>query len=117
MIMAKGIQSWLEKFKNGWKKGEVDEVLALFTDDVEYWETPSEKLEPEELREEWNGVQQQEDIELDTEVFSSNGNKYTVQWELSYTECGEITELRGVYLIKLNSEGRCYEFWQYCQSE
>lgn len=111
------IQEWLQQFKAGWKEGEIDKVLSLFTENVEYWETPSKKLKPKELIEEWKNVQQQEEVELSTEIFSENEDKYTVQWELSYQQEGQITELKGVYLIKLNSEGKCYEFWQYCQKE
>lgn len=111
------IQEWLHQFKEGWKKGDIDKVLSLFTGDVEYWETPSQKLNSKEMREEWKSVQQQEEIELNTEVFSGDGDKYTVKWELTYKQEGQKTELKGVYLIKLNSEGKCYEFWQYCQNE
>jgi ketosteroid isomerase-like protein len=109
------IEAWLQEFKKNWKERNVDEVLDLFTEDVDYWETPSEKLGPEELREEWESVKEQEDIQLDFEVFSRDKGKYTVQWELSYIEDGEENELKGVYLIKLNKEGKCEEFWQYCQ--
>ncbi len=111
------IEAWLQGFRKNWKKGNVDRVLQLFTDDVEYWETPSEKLDPKELRKEWESVKEQEDIQLDFEVFSGDGEKYTVQWELSYIKDEEKNELKGVYLIKLNKEGKCEEFWQYCQSE
>lgn len=111
------ISTWLQKFKQNWKKGNVDKVLELFTDDVDYYETPSTKLENEELRREWKNVKQQEEISLDLELFSSTENRHTVQWELSYTQDGEENNLKGIYLIKLNQEGKCKEFWQYCQSE
>ncbi|MFB6099946.1 MAG: nuclear transport factor 2 family protein [Candidatus Nanohalobium sp.] len=111
------IQDRLNQFKKCWKKGDIDKVLNLFTEDVEYWEAPSQKPGPEELRHEWESVMDQEDIELETEVFSSQERKHTVQWKLSYVQEGERTELDGFYLIKLNSEGKCYEFWQYCQLE
>ena len=83
-----------------------------------YYETPEERLgSKDEIREEWRGVKDQEDIELETKVFCNEGNKYTVQWSLSYTENGEENNLNGIYLIKLGSEGKCTEFWQYCQLE
>jgi ketosteroid isomerase-like protein len=110
------IQDWLQSFRKNWKRGNVEEVLQLFTDDVDYWETPSKKLDLEELREEWKTVKEQEDIRLKFEVFSQDKNKYTVQWELSYIKDGEKSELKGVYLIKLNKEGRCEDFWQYLNS-
>lgn len=111
------IATWLEKFKQNWKNGNIDSVLEMFADDVDYYETPSTKLETEEIRREWNEVTKQEDIKLDTEIFSSEANKHTVQWHLTYVQNGEKTELKGIYLIKLDENGKCTEFWQYCQSE
>ena len=111
------INEWINKFKQNWKNKNIEEVLNLFTEDVDYYETPTQKLEPEELRKEWETVKQQEDISLDLEIFSSTEHKHTVQWELTYTQDGERTEMEGVYLIKLNSNGKCHEFWQYCQNE
>jgi ketosteroid isomerase-like protein len=111
------IKEWLQEFRENWKNQEVEEVLELFTDDVTYYETPTEKLSPEELEQEWKEVKQQEDIQLELDLFSSDGNKHTVQWELSYRSKGEKNHLKGIYLIKLNENGKCKEFWQYIQQE
>lgn len=112
------IEKWVEEFKQGWKSKDIDSVLDLFTDDVEYYETPFEKLEDkEELREEWKSVRDQEDIRIETEIFSRDQDKFTVKWGLSYREKGEENCLKGIYLIKLNSQNKCCEFWQYCQLE
>jgi hypothetical protein len=43
--------------------------------------------------------------------------KFTVKWGLSYREDGEENNLKGIYLIELNQENKCVEFWQYCQAE
>jgi len=52
----------------------VDRVLELFADEVEYYETPTPELESkEEIRNEWRNIRSQENIEIDTEVFSSAG--------------------------------------------
>lgn len=110
------IEKWLEKFEESWKAGNVDEVLDLFTDGVEYHETPFQKLEGAELRSEWEGVESQQDIDLEFDVFSKNEEKYTIQWSLKYTEEGELNRLKGIYLIKLDSSNKCYEFWQYCET-
>lgn len=110
------IEEWLQEFRENWKNKDVEKVLSLFTEDVTYYETPSQKLEPGELEKEWKGVKEQEDIRLELELFSSSGNKHTVQWELSYRSKGEKNHLKGIYLIKLNDKGKCTEFWQYCQS-
>lgn len=111
------IEKWLEKFRESWKSGDVDNVLNLFAEDVEYHETPFLKLEGDELRSEWEGVKEHRDIDLDFEVFTEKDGRYTVQWSLSYKQNGERRRLKGVYLIELNSENRCREFWQYCETE
>jgi len=42
-------------------------------------------------------------------------DSHTVKWHLEYTQDSERKVLNGVYLIKLNDEGKCTEFWQYCE--
>lgn len=116
--MPDDINQWLENFKRNWKQKNVDKVLELFSPEVEYHETPTRKLETrEEIREEWEGIREQEDIKLDLEVWSKDENKYTVKWHLEYTQNSERKLLNGIYLIKLNKKAKCTEFWQYCQIE
>lgn len=112
------IQAWLRKFKQGWTDADVESVIDLFTDDVVYYENPSKQIrDKEELRQEWRSVREQEDIQLDLNVFSEANGKFTVQWELEYTWNSQKKQLKGVYLIKLNEKNQCTEFWQYCQDE
>ena len=111
------ITDWLEKFKNNWEEKQPEKVLELFTEDVKYFERPDQVLEKDEIRSEWENIKQQEDIELNTKLFSEDSNRFTVQWNLSYKKNGEKTELNGIYLIVLDDRGLCEEFWQYCQSE
>lgn len=111
------IDQWLNRFEQAWKDKDVEKVVKLFTEDVDYFETPLQKIEADQLEKEWETVKQQEDIELSTEVFSEASNRYTVQWSLSYRENGEKKELDGIYLIVLDDRGLCKEFWQYCQIE
>jgi ketosteroid isomerase-like protein len=112
------IQQWLKQFKKAWKTKDTDQVLKLFTEDVKYHETPTRTLEPSEIEQEWQTINKQQNIQLETTVFSAAENKHTVQFNLSYyREDGEKVNLKGIYLIKLNSKGKCKEFWQYCQSE
>ena len=42
------IDTWIESFKQGWLDKDIDAVLNLFADDVDYWETPFEQLENKE---------------------------------------------------------------------
>ncbi|MEI8344193.1 MAG: hypothetical protein WCF93_04550 [Candidatus Moraniibacteriota bacterium] len=38
------INDWLAKFVNAWKTHDINAVFVLFAKDVEYWETPFDKL-------------------------------------------------------------------------
>ena len=81
------IEDWLEKFKKSWINHEVESVLELFEDGVEYWETPFQKVDSfEELKGEWGYVKTQKNIQLDYKVFDSNGKKHSVIWELRYID-------------------------------
>ncbi|MEF8880865.1 MAG: nuclear transport factor 2 family protein [Candidatus Nanohaloarchaea archaeon] len=112
--MGKDIHAWLSDFKEAWIEKNVDEVMEIFTDDVDYFETPFIEFEnKKELRDEWNSIEDQKDIDLDLEIFNSEGEKHTVLWSLEYKNCGEAFISKGVYLIKLNSENKCYQFAQY----
>ncbi|QGA80085.1 YybH family protein [Candidatus Nanohalobium constans] len=116
--MGRDIRKWLQKFEKSWKSQDVESVLELFTGDVVYYETPTQKLESkDEIREEWEGIESQKDIELDFEVFSADEEKFTVKWSLSYFQNGKQRDLNGIYLIGLNKENKCFEFRQYCQLE
>ncbi|MDY6768533.1 MAG: nuclear transport factor 2 family protein, partial [Candidatus Nanohaloarchaea archaeon] len=84
--MGGSIDGWLEQFREAWISHDIDAVLDLFTDDVDYYETPFEQLEgKDEIREEWKAVLHQEDIGLSLELYASDDNRHVVQWELEYT--------------------------------
>ncbi len=106
------IEPWLEKFREAWANHDVDAAMALFAEDVEYWETPFKKLSSlAEVRSEWEGVVNQHDIKVDTRVFSEQDGRYAVAWQLSYrNEQGITRELAGTYLIVLNDSGLCTYF-------
>jgi ketosteroid isomerase-like protein len=106
------INQWLEAFNTNWSAHNIDAVMDLFTDDVEYWETPHYKLDSKDhLRQEWQAVLTQQDIQLHTEVFnSSQDNRHAVIWQLSYARDGELRESAGTYLIGLDDNGLCNFF-------
>lgn len=108
------IKNWLQTFNNAWSSYNVDKILSLFDPDVEYWETPSKKLQSfEELRSEWREIKRQNDIELTTSIYSSCENKHTVFWKLQYTDNdNKVCLWSGTYLITLNNKGLCIYFHQ-----
>ncbi|MEI7621052.1 MAG: hypothetical protein WCJ51_00795 [Candidatus Moraniibacteriota bacterium] len=107
------INDWLIDFTTAWKKHEIDKVLTLFAQDVEYWETPFDKLASfSQLKSEWEGIKNQKNIEILWEVFSMDENKYTVKWSLGYVDRNNVAKsFKGIYLIKLNSDNKCTYFF------
>jgi hypothetical protein len=112
------IEGWMKKFRERWIAKDIDGVIELFADDVEYFETPYQEIEDlEALREEWKSIRNQEDINLSYEIYSRDGSKFTVKWDLKYSQDQDWNHLKGIYLIELNEENKCVKFWQYLQSE
>jgi len=110
-----GIEEWMERFEHAWTQQDIDAVLDLFTPGVEYHETPTQELEDRDaVRNEWEAIHDQQDIELDWSVYASDGDRHTVRWELDYINEGNQHHLAGIYLIELDDEGHCTTFWQYC---
>lgn len=108
------INEWLKEFKAGWTAKDIDRVIDLFTDDVEYWETPFKKLENKnDVRDEWQAIIMQSEIDINLSVYSSESSRYAVVWSLSYIDSKSVTQnWAGVYLIELNENAKCVYFYQ-----
>lgn len=108
------IEHWLQKFKSAWIEKDVDKVMGLFSDDVEYWENPYKQLAGKEaIRAEWEIVRSQEHMQLEMTVYSREVNQHTVLWQLSYTdEQQTVSSWSGLYLIELDRTGKCTYFYQ-----
>ena len=106
------INEWLEKFISAWKAHDIETVLGLFADNIEYWETPFRRLaDLDEIKKEWQIIRNQKDIQIAYDVFSKEGDNYTVRWELQYNDSNNLRNLKGVYLITLDSENKCNYFF------
>lgn len=108
------INEWLELFRTGWVTKDVEKVMELFTDDVEYWETPHKRLHGKsDIENEWKAIFKQQNIELNFEVFSSSNDKHTVLWQLMHRDDDyETQSWAGTYLIALDEAGNCNYFHQ-----
>lgn len=112
------ISSWLEKFKDLWVSKDLQGVMALFSEDVVYFETPFLQLKSKkEILDEWRAIAEQEEINLNYSVFSKINNKSAVVWNLSYKLDGQILSRKGTYLIELDNKGLCKYFHQTCEGQ
>lgn len=116
--MKDKIKIWLKKFKENWQNHNADGVLSLFDKNVIYYETPFVKLDNfEKLAKEWHAINNQNNIILNFEVFSSSDNKHSIIWKLQYDNKENIAYVfSGTYLIELNDNGLCTYFHHSCES-
>ncbi|MEF3691827.1 MAG: nuclear transport factor 2 family protein [Candidatus Moraniibacteriota bacterium] len=107
------INKWLFQFTTAWKNHDADKVLELFSNDVEYWETPFERLDDfGKLKSEWRNIIYQKSIDIKCDIFSNDGDKYVIKWSLKYLDKNnKIKKFGGVYLIKLNANNKCNYFF------
>lgn len=110
--MDVSIESWLENFKNAWLAKDITAVLALFADDVEYWESPFKRLHTKaDIETEWQAIHNQHSTTLDMSCIST-GTTNTVTWNLTYMQDDTNNVWAGIYVIKLNNVGLCTYFYQ-----
>lgn len=110
----KNINDWLDKLSTFWKNHDIDGIIDLFTDDVEYWETPFNKISNStDLRLEWENIKNQNNITLYCKVFSKQDNKYSVLWSLEFKDTNnQPKHYSGTYLLRLNLENKCDSLFQ-----
>ena len=113
------IDTWMQQFVSSWKNYDLDSIISLFEEDIEYWETPFQLVKDiEELRSEWEYVKIQKNIEISYEIFSQDDTKFTILWNLKYENtAGEEKIFAGTYLIKLNSSNKCTYFHHTCEEK
>jgi len=105
------IDSWLVNYSNYWKSQNIDGVMSLFSDDVKYgsfWEIHKNITS---VRKEWESIKKQKNIDIKCDVYSKLDDKYIIMWELKYINLeNSIVHLKGIYMIRLNTSGKCIEF-------
>ena len=113
-ITMSNINGWIQKFIKSWEAQDIVGVMSLFTEDVEYWETPFTRIVNKTILEHvWNIIKEQKDIIISCEVFSKENDTYTVLWDLEYFDKNSQKKTwKGIYLIRLNSENLCDYFLQ-----
>ncbi|MFP4402517.1 MAG: hypothetical protein ACLFPL_04785 [Candidatus Nanoarchaeia archaeon] len=108
------IDVWMQKFKEYWLSYDIEGVISLFDDEVEYWESSFQRIEhKQELREEWEYIKAQHNIKFAYDIFSQENDKYSIIWKLKYNN----KEVRGTYLLKLNQDNKCTYFYQTCEEK
>ncbi|MFZ5955656.1 MAG: hypothetical protein ACOYT4_04470 [Nanoarchaeota archaeon] len=110
------IEIWLKRFKQSWIDKDIKTILDLFSEDVEYWETPFKKLNFQDIKKQWEEIKLQTNIGIDLRMFNKEKNNFTVIWKLNFQDKSDAENFyEGVYLISLNHQGKCNYFFQCCE--
>ena len=108
------IERWIEKFTAAWLNDDIAGMMKLFSDNVQYWETPFQKFANKtELAQAWKYIHKQKDISLNTECVGEN----VVKWDLRYTLDSQRKHWAGVYVMQIDESGLCNYFWQCGEEE
>ena len=109
------IDKWLSDFQMYWMNKDIEALMSLFSEDVQYYETPFIKMEDKNAIEDlWYVIKNHDNINVEFEVFSQQFEKYAVMWKASYNnELSDPVMKKGVLLLRLNDTGECYELRKY----
>ncbi len=109
---------WFNKFGEAWTERDPHKIANLFSKDVEYYESvfdsPCESLD--RFMELWNVVpNNQKDIIFKFEVIATKDDLAVANWKVSRTllPTNQKQMIDGIFVIKLNDEGRCKYFKQW----
>jgi uncharacterized protein (TIGR02246 family) len=113
------LKHWLDSYGRAWMARDPQAAAALYADDATYQVTPFE--EPlrgrAAIHEYWVGVSRTEEkIQFDYEILAITEESGIARWRASFVRVppGLETKLDGIFLISLDSTGRCKslrEWW------
>jgi hypothetical protein len=110
-----GFEHWLNSYKRAWENFDTATSIALFTDDAIYAVSLfSEPLRGREaLTAYWSNVAlTQVDVRFDYHILAVNDELGVNHWSASFIKrkTSKLIRLDGIFIVKLNDEGRCFEF-------
>lgn len=110
---------WLASYGSAWTNRDPEAAASLYTDDATYQVTPFD--EPLRGRtaiyDYWAGVAKtEENIHFGYEIIAITAEHGVARWRASFVRVppGLDTKLDGIFLISLDSDGRCQslrEWW------
>ena len=104
---------WCNKLKEYWLQQDIHAILKLFDDQIEYYETPFQKVE--NIESVWKDIETQELISLEYKIVGIKDNTVIVNFVMN--DNGNIVDM--IYEIRLNNLGKCNYFkqWYMCSNE
>lgn len=111
MVSTQQAQEWVEKYVHAWTTADPEDIKALFTPDAQYSEQPFETswIGRDAIVAGWLSRQswQEGGWTFDSRVLMTTGDTAAIQGTGVYKELGTFENL---WVITLNSHGRCTDF-------
>ncbi len=126
MIKEEILRTWLEAYGRAWEEQDPEQVVALFSDDATYQETPfSEPLRGRAaIQEYWRRavVQAQKQVQFGFEILAIRENLAFASWDSSFTRIstGKRVYLDGIFVLNFDDHNLCRElreWWMRKESE
>ncbi len=104
--------NWLASYGSAWTRRDPEAAASLYADDATYQVTPFDEplLGRAAIYENWAGVANTEEkIQFDYEILAITAEHGIARWRASFVRVppGLETKLDGIFLISLDSGGRC----------
>ncbi len=108
--------AWVERYLQAWSNNEPNDIGRLFTEGAAYFTSPFD--EPwrgcDGIIEGWLGRKDEPgNFKFDYEVLAVDGELGIVRGVTLYLNPPK--EYANIWLIKLNNQGQCTEFIEYCE--
>lgn len=114
-------RNWLDILKTAWETKNPELALELCAEKFIWYETPFQDpiTTKQDLLNEWKSVKTHKDIFMTYEILSYSDNTGIAKWSAVFKRLPEETNaaLEGIYLVKLDSQGKCTEFHQWYNSK
>lgn len=98
---------WVEDLKKFWIDKEINKIMELFDENVEYWENPFEIIT--DLEEIWQEIKQQEILNLQYKILGTKNNRVITNFVLGVPK----DTIDMVYEIELNEQNKSTYFKQW----
>ena len=103
------LEKWCNELLIFWKNKDIDNIINLFDENVEYYETPNMKLKDiDEVKSMWQEIKNQNTSNIELKILCKENNKcianYILKDEVSFNM---------IYEIELNDNNKCIYFKQW----
>lgn len=102
-------ETWCNLLKKYWEEKDINKIISLFSEDVIYYETPTEKLNSiKDVKTAWSEIKNQTTIDITYKILCTENNKCIVNFILTDNPTYDM-----IYEIVLDDNNKCTYFKQW----